>query len=508
MTSPRLEVRGLSKTFAGVTVLSDAHLEIAPGEVHALVGQNGSGKSTLVKLISGVYRADPGGDIFVDGVRIGTPVNAGKLHADGLAFVHQDLGLIPDLSVAENIRVGRYAINRFTRSIRRRVDARAVQETLDFLGVHIDPAAKVSGLLPSERVAVAVARALQDRTTGTGVIVFDESSRSLPHEVLPDFHAMIRLLAAQGTAILMVSHDLGEVLRIADKVTALRNGRVVETGVPTAHLDEAALTRLVLGRDGDLGDYVAKMPSVKREGIIALRGVRGGRLVDITTEIQRGEVVGFTGAIDSGLSSLATVLAGGSRGGGELVVEGRAMDLSRTGPAALIASGVAYIPQDRHEDGLATDLTVEENITLPQLRTKGARLWLGRRWRREDTNSVLEDFDVRPRDASAVIATLSGGNQQKVLMGKWLRASPTLLVLDDPTQAVDVGARATVLIATRQAAVDGAAVILCSGEVDDLVAVCDRIFVLSAGRIESELAQPFSSDDILAAMFRTTDGNP
>jgi ribose transport system ATP-binding protein len=304
-----------------------------------------------------------------------------------------------------------------------------------------------------------------------------------------------------------VSHDLREVLQIADRVTALRNGRVVETGMPTTQLDEAALTRLVLGRDGDLGDYVVAMPSPRRNGVVTLRGIRGGGLEDVTAEVRRGEVVGFTGGIDSGLSSLAAVLAGAGRGGGELVVEGRRIDLLRHRPAALIAAGVAYIPQDRHEDGLATDLTVEENVTLPHLRTKGRPFWSGVRWRRDETGAVLEDFDVRPRNANAVVATLSGGNQQKVLMGKWLRTTPTLLVLDDPTQAVDVGARAAVLRATRKAAVDGAAVVLCSGEVDDLAAICDRVLVLGAGRIISELTQPFSSDDILAAMFATTDGS-
>ena len=505
-TAPRLEVRALSKTFAGVTVLDDAHLQIAPGEVHALVGQNGSGKSTLVKLISGVYRADPGGDVLVDGTRIGTPVHPGRLHSEGLAFVHQDLGLIRDLSVVENVRVGRYAINPVTRRIRRGVDARAVRETFDFLGVDLDPDARVASLRPSERVAVAVARALQERTPGSGVIVFDESSRSLPHEVLPDFHAMIRLLAAQGTAVLMVSHDLGEVLTVADRVTALRNGRVVETGVPTDQLDESALTRLVLGRDGDLDDYVATMPSKRRAGVVRLQGVRGGYLDDVTVEVRRGEVVGFTGAVDSGLSDLAPILTGASPGAGELLVDGRCLDLARTHPAALVRAGVAYIPSDRHSDGLATDLTVEENVTLPHLKAKGRPLWSGVRWRHAETDTVLEDFDVQPRAGHAAVATLSGGNQQKVLMGKWLGTSPTLLVLDDPTQAVDVGARGTVLRTTRQAAVDGAAVVLCSGEVDDLAAVCDRVLVLNAGRVAHELSHPFSSDDILAAVFGATDG--
>ena len=278
MAQPRLEVRNLSKTFAGVTVLDKAHLQIEPGEVHALVGQNGSGKSTLIKLISGVYRADPGGDVFVDGRRIGTPVAAGSLHDEGLAFVHQDLGLVPDLSVRDNVRIGRHSINRLTRRINKTADAAAARKSFGFFGLDIDPEAKVRSLRPSERIAVAVARALQDRTPGTGVVVFDESSRAIPHEALDDFYGMIRMLADQGTSVLIVSHDLREVLHIADRVTALRNGRVVEMGAPTSELDEAAITRLVLGRSGELDDYAMTMPSTHRDGGTELRGIRGGRV--------------------------------------------------------------------------------------------------------------------------------------------------------------------------------------------------------------------------------------
>ncbi len=195
---PRLDVRGLSKTFSGVTVLENAHLALDPGEIHALVGQNGSGKSTLIKLISGVYRADQGGEILVDGEHLGPPVHAGRLHHQGLAFVHQDLGLVGDLTVRENVRVGRSGHHRCTRRIDKAADRAAVAQTFEFLGVPIDPEASVASLTPSERVAVAVARALQEREEGSGVIVFDESSRAIPHEALPAFYDMVRFLADQG----------------------------------------------------------------------------------------------------------------------------------------------------------------------------------------------------------------------------------------------------------------------------------------------------------------------
>jgi ribose transport system ATP-binding protein len=508
MTGPRLEVRSLSKTFAGVTVLKDAHLEVRAGEVHALIGQNGSGKSTLIKLISGVYRADHGGEVFVDGKRIGTPVDPARLHDEGLAFVHQDLGLIPDLSVRENVRVGRHSTTRFTGWINKRSDAEAVRESLEFLNLgHISPETKVGSLRPSERVGVAIARALQERRVGSGVVVFDESSRAIPHEALDDFYDMVGLLTSQGTGVVIVSHNLTEVMQIADRVTALRNGRVVEMGLPTSDLDEAALTKLVLGRYGELDDFAQSMPSEIRDGGIELREVRGGRIRRVSASVKRGEVVGFTGSVDSGLPSLAPLVAGATDGSGTVVVDGTELPLERASIRKALRAGVAFIPQDRHGQGLATDLTVEENVTLPHLRKRGKPWFTGLGWQKSETEAVLKAFEVTPPDRHAVVATFSGGNQQKVLMGKWLLGGPAALVLDDPTQAVDVGARAAVLRATRQAAVDGAAVVLCSSEVDDLAAVCDRVLILEEGNVVNELVRPFTADDVFSAIFHDSEGS-
>ena len=501
MSTPRLEVRNLSVTFSGVTVLSNANLVLEPGEIHALVGQNGSGKSTLIKLISGVYKADSGGEVYVDGRKIGTPVQPSRLHEEGLAFVHQDLGLVPFLTVRENVRVGRHATRGLTRLIDKKRDAKATKETLDFLGVDIDPEAKVGSLVPSEKVAVAIARALQERNLGSGVIVFDESSRAVPPHALEEFYGHIRNLAKQGTSVLIVSHNLREVLKVSDRVTALRNGKIVEMGVPTSTLDEASITRLVLGKEGELDNYCESMPAEKREGGLTLRGVAGGRVFGVSSHFSRGEVVGFTGNLDSGLSSLGPLIAGSHPGGGTILVDGMEIDRDKNGSRKMIDAGVAFIPQDRHGMGLATELTVQENATLPHLRSRGNPLWTGLKWQREETEKILAKFNVMPADRKAVVSTFSGGNQQKVLMGKWLLDYPAVLILDDPTQAVDVGARSAVLKAARQAAVDGAAVIIATAEVDDLAAVCDRVHVLSEGIVVRTLKQPMTADDILAATY-------
>lgn len=506
MSTPRLEVRNLSATFSGVTVLANAHLTLRPGEIHALVGQNGSGKSTLIKLISGVYKADHGGEVFVDGRRIGAPIQPGRLHDEGLAFVHQDLGLVPFLTVRENVRVGRHATRGITRMIDTKKDAQAVRATFEFLGVDIKPETLVAELRPSERVAVAIARALQERNLGSGVIVFDESSRAIPPDALDEFYGHIKLLASQGTSVLIVSHNLREVLQVADRVTALRNGKIVKMGVPASTLDEASITRLVLGKDGELDDFVHSMPSTIRDGGMTLKNVAGGRVFGISSHCARGEVVGFTGDLDSGLSSLAPLIAGAFPGGGDISVDGKVVKRVKSSSLGMVKAGVAFIPQDRHALGLATELTVQENVTLPHLRTRGKPWWTGLKWQRSETEAVLTNFGVTPPDRKAAVSTFSGGNQQKVLMGKWLLDKPAVLILDDPTQAVDIGARSSVLRAARQAAVDGSAVVLCTSEVDDLAAVCDRVHILENGIVVRTLCQPMTADDILAATYSKAKG--
>ena len=503
---PRLEVRGLSKTFSGVTVLDDARLALAPGEIHALVGQNGSGKSTLIKLISGVYRPDPGGEVLVDAVRPAAPPAAARRPPRGGGGGHLPGGGAHDLTVRENVRVGRNAVSRFTRRIDKAADRAAVRQTFEFLGVPIDPESRVAELTPSERVAVAVARALQERAEGSGVIVFDESSRAIPHESLPAFYDMVRFLAAQGTSVLFVSHDLKEVLALAHRVTALRNGRVVETGVPVDDLDEAALTRLVLGRDGAPGDLIGQYPPRPGVDRIEISGVLGGRVRDFTATLRPGEVVGVTGTIDSGILDLPGLLGGARSAHGRIRHGAYDLDLAHVRVVDLLRAEIVMIPQDRHGQGLATELTVEENITIPHIAAR-ARSWsLGKLWRQQETDYVLERYDVRPRGRHTVVATMSGGNQQKVLFGKWLLGKPRLLVLEEPTQAVDVGARAALLEATRQAAQEGAAVLYISSEVEDLAAVCDRLLVLEDGTVARDLPGPLTPESALGAVFDAPTG--
>lgn len=505
MTQPRLEVRHASKTFTGVKVLDDANFVVQPGEIHGLVGQNGSGKSTLIKLISGVYKPDHGMEVIVDGEHVGPPMHPERLHNAGIAFVHQDLGLIPDLTVRENVRVGRFTTKTTIVPVGwvdKKADRHAVRQTFEFLGFDIDPEDIVQELSPSQQAAVAVARGLQDRAMGSGVIVFDESTRAIPHESLPAFYDMVRMLAAQGTSVVLVSHNLKEILHLTDAVTVMRNGQVVESAVPTATLDEASLTRMVLGREIATQDLMAEFPTpAKPEVFVQINYVGSINFKRIDLMIGKGEIVGITGTTDSGMSDIPRVVTGGFFGWGQLKVGTDVIDVLKSKPKDFIKAGVVLIPENRAYQGLAFGMTVEENVTLPHLKTKGKSWWMGRRWRQDEVKSVLKEYDVRPADPSAAVATFSGGNQQKILFGKWLLSQPRFVAIAEPTQAVDVGARAQLLRSIRELAAGGTSVLVASAEVDDLAAICDRVLIVDKGRLIAQVSAPMTPDKILTRMF-------
>ena len=474
--APRLEVAGIGKTFGPARVLGDASLVVQPGQLHALVGQNGSGKSTLVKILTGYHEPDPGGEIRVDGNPLRLPVKWAEARAAGIAVVHQDLGLLDHLTVAENIGVGGFERTRVTRRIDRRKERQSAASALAALNLGIDPAVPVGRLSAAHRAGVAIARALRDLVPGSGLIILDESTRALGRHELRDFHAMLRRIMDTGTAVLMVSHNLDEVLSVADRLSVLRDGRVVGAGLPVAELTDKSVARLMLGKDID--GVTSAVRERRTEPAIRVTGLRGPGAAGLDIEIGAGEVVGLTGLPGSGYERLPYLIAGTQPArAGRLVAGPHAVDLARHGVAACIRAGVVLVPERRDRDGLAMNLSVRDNISLPTLRTHGKRHWVGRRWQHEQTATAIAALDIRPNAPTRLISELSGGNQQKVLLAKWMSVGPRLLILHEPTQAVDVGARADILNAVRRAADTGVAVLLVSAEAADLVAVCDRILI-------------------------------
>ncbi|HWG15382.1 MAG TPA: sugar ABC transporter ATP-binding protein [Streptosporangiaceae bacterium] len=479
----RLSVRALTKTFGSARVLTDVELTVRPGEVHGLAGQNGSGKSTLIKIVTGLYTPDPGAGFEVDGQPVRLPVRWPEVHAAGLSVVHQDLGLLDQLTVAENICIGGYPTTRLGRIDRGRRDQLAAQ-TLDRLGVPLAPGRLVGTLTAAQRAEVAIARAMRDHTPGSGLIILDESTRALSGADLDHIHQVLRRIAADGSSALMVSHSLPELIAVADRITVLRDGKVAGAGLPTAGLSEQDLARRMLGstveavaprgdRPGDSAP-AAEAPTPA----VTVTGLTGPQLAEVSFTVAPGEILGVTGLPGGGYEQIPYLLTGARPAtGGQLATRAGKVALARGSVAACLRAGVVLVPERRDRDGLAFELNVRDNISLPKLTRRGRPWFVARRWQHEDADAAVKTLDIRPSTPSILVKQLSGGNQQKVLLAKWLNAGPALLVLHEPTQAVDIGARTDILHALQRAANTGVAVLMVSSEPEDLVATCDRILV-------------------------------
>ncbi|MDN3359080.1 sugar ABC transporter ATP-binding protein [Actinomadura sp. DC4] len=537
-TVPRLELEGVSKTFGRHRALRDVRLRIMPGELHGLVGQNGSGKSTLAKILTGFHDPDPGAAVRIDGEPLRLPVRLRQARDLGLAVVHQTLGLFEDATVLDNIRIGRFGATRWSRRIQWDREREAAGDVLAALGRSVRLDARVGALSAEDKATVAIARALQQARDGEGIVIFDESTRALGRDSLGHFYELVEGVLATGTAVLLISHRLDEVLQVTDAVTVLRDGEVMESGARTADLDHARLVKTMLGytprtvRPGQ-GQNGADRPRARRAGShrpagrrpggahaetppaavrrpeagpgerVAARitGLTGEVLRDLTLTIECGEVVGVTGLVGSGHEELPYLVSGVRRAGaGTLTIGGTRLDLTRCGCGECLTAGLALVPEDRDADGLAGAMSVAENITLPQVRARGTALRVDRRWEREEVRSLLQRLGVRPPVPEMPVSALSGGNRQKVLLAKWLATRPDLLVLHEPTQAVDVGARRDIIAAVRAATEDGCGVLVAGADEEEMAALCDRVVVLDQGVIGTVLRAPLSAD-IVAEMI-------
>jgi ribose transport system ATP-binding protein len=498
----RLEVARLSKTFGPARVLRGVHLSIAPGELHGLVGQNGCGKSTLVKILTGVYTPDPGSSVAVDGRSLRTPVQPAEQREAGVSVVHQNLGLVDDYTVWENVRLGRYQARGPFRRIDRRAERDAAAQVLTRLGRSIDVSQLAGTLSAEDRATISIARAIQSHRPGGGLIIFDESTRALGKEARARFFEIVRALIAAGASVVLISHQLEEIVEVTDRVTVLRDGEVVETGLDTREVDEAALTRMMLGRH--LVTHGRVDSHATDEVAASIRSLSVSQVSGLDLDVRHGEIVGLTGLMGSGFEDVAEAAGGARRAeSGQLTVNGRTISLGsrRASTEEFVRAGVGYLPERRLEEGLAAEMTVAENLTLPRVRSRGRPLAAGRAWQAEETEAMIAKLDIRPPSPSAPVGTLSGGNQQKVVLGKWLAGRPDLLVLREPTQAVDVGARHDIINAIRDAARDGCGVLIASIDAADLAVLCDRVLVFRDGRVTGELTGDLDQDAIIHATF-------
>jgi ribose transport system ATP-binding protein len=484
-------LRRISKTFGGVRALHDVDLTIRRGEVHGLLGENGSGKSTLIKILSGFHAPDGGGSLEINGRPISLPLDPGQFRRLGMSFVHQDLGLVGALSVVENLVVGELASQRRWRLSWAR-ERRRAQETFKSFGLELDPSAKVSDLSPTDRALLAIVRAVEEIRANTaddgseyGLLVLDEPTVFLPASDREELFAIIREIAATCASVLFVSHDLDEILEITDRVTVLRDGKVRGT-VDTAQASEEVLVEMIIGRR--LQGLSIEREQAEAEKAISITGLTGRYARDVSLTFREGEVVGLTGLLGSGFDEIPYYVFGARpAAAGRLELGGKSYDLRGMSPSRALEAGVALIPADRQRDGSVGSLSVGDNVTVPVLRKYQSRLFLNRSRLRSDASKLLEQFDVRPPDPRLKYQSLSGGNQQKAMLAKWLQTKPSLLLLHEPTQGVDVGARQQIFQLTRKAAADGTAVVCVSTDYEQLATVCDRVVVFGRGRVAREL---------------------
>jgi len=495
--APFLRTVGISKTFGETRALDSIGFEVAAGELRALVGGNGSGKSTFVKILAGVHRPDGGGQIVVGDASYETmtPELARSL---GFRFVHQDAGVVDDMTVAENLVLGHpYPRNRLGL-----VDWSALKARAGELIERFDIDAKASVLLrqlrPATRAKVAIARALQDiNLDEPGLLVFDEPTTALPNREAAHLLEWLRGFAERGQAVLFVSHRLDEVLALAETVTAFRDGRHQAT-VRRQGLDEAQLIQLIAGRAVPRTSQNGA-PQQHRAGRLELRGVKTGPLRGIDLTVGRGEIVGIAGLLGSGRTSLLRAIIGDLPvDAGKIVIDGESMSVRRVADG--MAAGIAYVPENRLLDAGFPDLSVRENLvvaSIPAFRRFG--LSSGRSEIRE-AGVLIGQYGIRCGGQSRAFSTLSGGNQQKAVVARWLRRKPRVLLLDEPSQGVDVLARNEIEQLIRQHAADGMSVIVVTSDFDELARLCDRVVVLREGVMGRELRQPHLTEDAIAEL--------
>ena len=507
--TPVLEASDVSKTFVGKRVLHDARLTLYGGEIHCLLGENGSGKSTLIKILSGYHEPDPGASVVVRGEPITFPLPVGGLRTFGVAFVHQDLALIESGTVVENLRIGRYKTG-LGWHINWSRERDWTTTSLESFGLSLDPRAPLASVSEVDRALVAIVRALDQLAAGPtpGVLVLDEPTAYLPRDGVDRLFRAIRTAAARGFAVLFVTHNLAEVQAVADRVSVLRNGRLVHTG-PAAGLSEAQLVEHILG--GALAKSMGEPPT--RKGLeVRLRAERvtTREIAGFDVTVHSGEVVGVTGLLGSGWEHVPYALFGALPGcQGRLATPRGSFELSDFTPGKATASGLALVPANRLRDGAAPLATISENMTLAVLSRYFRGGWLRQRSEVNDVERLMADLDIRPPEPHRIFSTLSGGNQQKAIIAKWLTTNPALLLMHEPTHGVDVGAKRQILNLIRSAANDGAAFLLASSEYDDLAELANRVIIFRDGRPVEELnGNGLTADQIAERALSTEPSAP
>ena len=491
MNEPILEMTGICKSFPGVKALDHARLTVRRGTVHALMGENGAGKSTLMKCLFGIYSKD-GGEIRLEG----RPVefrNSGEALEHGVAMVHQELNQALKRTVADNLWLGRYP-TRFG-VVQEGKMRRDTKELLRNLNLELDPGTVMEGLTVSKRQMVEIAKAV---SYGAKIIVFDEPTSSLTEAEAERLFRIIRRLRDEGCGIVYISHKMEEILRISDEVTVMRDGQTVATE-PAKEMTVDKIIRLMVGRE--LTRRFPEKTNRPGEVLLEVRGLSGlySQLREVSFSLRRGEILGISGLDGSGRTEVLEALFGlSARSGGELILEGKR--IRNKTPRQAIANGFALLTEERRATGIFSNRDLTENTVIANLGAYGRLGILRSRAMGADTEDTIRRLRVKAPSRRTAIGTLSGGNQQKVILGRWLLTDPKILLLDEPTRGIDVGAKFEIYQLIVDLAAKGRSVLLVSGEMPELLGICDRILVLSAGRLAGEVEGASATQEQIMAL--------
>lgn len=506
-----LDIQNIAKSFGGAKALRGVSLSVRPGEIHGLLGRNGSGKSTLVRIMAGFLAPDPGGQMRFNGRDVSLPIPPGHFRKLGMSFVHQSLGLLPSLTVLENFRLNALTSqNRF--KINWAWERAQTRLALSRFQIDLDPDAPVDRLSPVNRALLAIARAFDEIGTARegsnepGLVILDEPTPFLPKAGVDRLFELIRHIADEGSAVVFISHDIDEIKTITDRVTVLRDG-LVAGSVGTREASHEQIIEMIVGRR--LLKSPGRAKSVADKPVYAtVTGLAHENLEPIAFEVRRGEILGLTGLLGSGFDLPPYLLMGGKKciAGSITLAEGLAVDLRSMTPKAAMEAGFALLPADRQGASGVDELSIYENMLLPQLPLFFRRGRLRAGLMKARAFELGKRFQVMPNRPNLPLGTLSGGNAQKVLLARWMDRKPDLLLLDEPTQGVDVGTRAQMFTALREAAAAGMSIVCASTDAEQLAEICDRVIVFARGRFFKEIPfEEVSKDEILRVCYTSTD---
>jgi ribose transport system ATP-binding protein len=502
---PALAMQGVSKAFGKIDVLRNVDFTLRAGEIHALMGENGAGKSTLMKIAGGIYQNYQGEvSVFGQVIRFASPRDASRA---GVAVIHQELNLVPEMTVAENIFLGNEKVRGLPFFVDKRFQGRAAARILETLNFQASPHAPVSSLRIGEQQLVEIAKALAQDAR---ILIMDEPTSALSVAEAERLHAIIRRLSAEGAGIVYISHRMEEVFDLAQTVTVLRDGAVAGT-LPAANASRRDLIRLMVGRDvqefltrhsegASPGPHATSPVLSVRDLWLAHPKPTAGRprLVDnVSFDVAKGEVLGLAGLMGAGRSEVLETIFGAQKlaWGGRVIVDGKALTIRS--PADAKRAGLALVTEDRKRDGLVLDAGVDFNLALPVMKRLAATVFVSRKAEKSLAERQIQSLGIRTRGPRQAAGTLSGGNQQKVVLGKWLETHPRVLLLDEPTRGIDVGAKAEIYRLIEDLKERGIAVVLASSELPELMALSDRILVLREGQPTALLDKSEFSPDLI-----------